>query len=240
MYYYRLISSMLKAVISSLGTSLYSVYKGESNANDSLATYNGTAVGGVTYTSGKSGNAFTFNGTTGLVALPNSSFDFTSDFSISTWVKITANPSGNGFVFSNYNYDTAVDYGYLLRLNVNRTIAFLVCGTNGVSTATSTTVLALNTWYHVTIKRDITTKTSYLYVNVTLEMQVTNSAITLAYGTRAIQPTIGAIRGNNNGVLSSSGYFDGSVDELNIWNKQLTSTEVTDLYNTGTGKFYPY
>jgi hypothetical protein len=29
------------------------------------------------------------------------------------------------------------------------------------------------------------------------------------------------------------------LDEMNIWNKELTSTEITELYNIGTGKFYP-
>jgi hypothetical protein len=44
-----------------------------------------------------------------------------------------------------------------------------------------------------------------------------------------------------NGVADSNYAFNGSkVDELNIWNKELTATEVTELYNAGTGKFYPY
>ena len=47
---------------STLLTNLYAVYKAENNANDSLGTYNGTAQGGLTYTTGKSGNAFVFNG----------------------------------------------------------------------------------------------------------------------------------------------------------------------------------
>ena len=108
MYYYRLISSMLKATVNSLltglyavykaesnslaslTTSLYAVYKAESNANDSLGTYNGSAIGGVTYTTGKSGNAFTLNGTTSNVQLPDNSLNFTGDFSISIWINPTS------------------------------------------------------------------------------------------------------------------------------------------------------
>jgi len=55
---------------STLLNNLFAVYKAESNANDSLGVYNGTANGGVTYSAGKSGNAFTFNGTTAYVSLP--------------------------------------------------------------------------------------------------------------------------------------------------------------------------
>ena len=222
-------------------TNLYAVYKAENNANDSLGTYNGTAIGGLTYSAGKSGNDFTFNGTTGLVSLPNSSFDFTGDFSISAWVKIPSAPSAFQVIFSNYNYDFVYNYGYLFGINTNRTINFWVYSTAGSPSVTSTTALALNTWYHVAVKRDTTNKKSYFYVNGILEAQTpTSDNITIAYGTRAIQPTIGAIRQNNQGMLSTNSYLNGSVDELNIWNKQLTSTEVTELYNTGTGKFYPF
>ena len=50
-----------------LNINLYAVYKAESNANDSLGTYNGTAQAGLTYSAGKSGNAFVFNGTNAFV-----------------------------------------------------------------------------------------------------------------------------------------------------------------------------
>jgi hypothetical protein len=226
--------------VSTLLTGLYAVYKGESNANDSLGVYNGTPYGGLTYSSGKSGNAFTFNGTTGLIELPNSSFDFMGDFSISAWVKIPSTPSTSGYIFSNYNFDVVTSYGYVLYINTNRTISFFVGALAGTSTVTSTTALALNTWYHITVRRDSVTKSNYLYINGTLEAQAINTGLTIGYGTLAIQPTIGAQRNNNQGVLSVSNFLNGNIDEVNLWNKALTATEVTQLYNAGTGKFYPY
>ena len=30
-----------------------------------------------------------------------------------------------------------------------------------------------------------------------------------------------------------------NLDELNVWAKELTSSEVTELYNSGNGKQYP-
>ena len=33
-------------------------------------------------------------------------------------------------------------------------------------------------------------------------------------------------------------YWDGEIDELGIWNRQLTGTEITQLYNGGTGLTY--
>ena len=34
--------------------------------------------------------------------------------------------------------------------------------------------------------------------------------------------------------------FDGVIDEIGIWSRALTSTEVTSLYNSGSGLAYPF
>jgi hypothetical protein len=211
-----------------------------SSPNDAVSTKHGTNVGGVTYTQGVVGNAFTFNGSSNYVTLPNSSFDFTGDFSISAWVKIPSAPSATGYIFQNDNYDVATSYGYGLNVKTNRTISFYVGSTDGTSTVTSTTVLALNTWYHVTVTRDSVAKRSDLYINGVFEVQATNTNITIGYGTRAIQPTIGAYRGNNQGVLSVSNYLNGSVDALTIWNKKVSDDEIVQLYNMGGGIQHPF
>ena len=228
------------ALGTSLDTSIYGVYNGD-NVNDTSGNArNGTNVNNVTFTTGKVGNAFTFNGSNNI-NLPNSSFDFTGDFSISTWVKIPSAPvSESGGIFRNDNYDVATSYGYALYVRTTKEIGFYIGSINGTSTVISTTVLALNTWYHITVKRDSVTKTSYLYINGTLEAQATNTNLTIDYGTRAIQPAIGAYRGNNQGVLSVSNYLNGSVDALTIWNKKLTDSEITSLYNGGNGAEYPF
>ena len=223
---------------STLWEELYSVWNADNNALDSFGTNDGTLMNGTTFTTGKIGQAFNFDGINDYVALPNSSFDFTGDFSISTWVKIPSVPSSVNQIFSNSNYDVATSYGYALAVNTNKTIRFFVGASIGSSIVTSTTVLALDTWYHVTVTRDSVAKSSSLYINGVFEVQATNINLTISYGTRAIQPTIGAYRGNNQGVLSVSNYFNGQVDALNIWNKKLTSTEIGELYNGGAGKQY--
>lgn len=56
------------------------------------------------------------------------------------------------------------------------------------------------------------------------------------------------------GILSSSGtdnifigcrysladYMNGKFDEIGVWNRTLTSTEVSELYNSGDGLQYPF
>ena len=44
-----------------------------------------------------------------------------------------------------------------------------------------------------------------------------------------------------NGSKQNS-YFAPSgskVDAVNVWNKELTQSEITELYNSGNGKQYP-
>ena len=42
------------------------------------------------------------------------------------------------------------------------------------------------------------------------------------------------------GVFSGANSFDGRLDEFSIWDKELTSSEVTELYNSGAGLAYPF
>ena len=239
MYYYRLISSMLKAVISTLGTGLYAVYKAESNTNDSLLNYNGTPYGGLTYTAGKSGNAFTFNGTTAYVSLPNDSFNsLTGDFSVSMWVNIVYTNTIQG-LFSSFAFDGSVFYGIVIsNYGYNRIQIFN--GTGTPITLQDTNISNYGVWEHLVVTRKSGTGTK-IYRNGSLSNSDTNTS-NPAYSSGNMRPVVGAY---SYGPLFSNliQYYAGNgtkVDELNIWNKELSSIEVTELYNAGTGKFYPY
>jgi len=39
---------------------------------------------------------------------------------------------------------------------------------------------------------------------------------------------------------TNSAGFPGTIDEVGVWNRVLTSSEVASLYNTGTGFQYPF
>ena len=219
------------AAISSLLTGLYAVYKAESNANDSLGAYNGTAVGGLTYTTGKSGNAFTFNGTSAYVELPNNMFNsFTGDFSISLWFY---SPSFSGFktLIATDFFNGATSFGWNLYLN-GSTLVFDIYNGGDVILNSSGSI-PINTWTNVVVTRKATTSTK-IYVNGTLNASNT-SIINPAYNTTQYC-TIGNIKYSASGLTY---YYNGSIDEANIWAKELTATDVTALYNSGAGKFYP-
>ena len=234
---------------STLGVGLYAVYKAESNANDSLATYNGTAQGGLTYTAGKSGNAFTFNGTTAYVTWTDNSMILIGDFTISLWVyPISGAPQQ---LLNNRAYTAGtIDKGWSLCINnVTGGQPSKVTWTQptGPGTYTGwefrTTSLTLNAWNHVLITR-VSGVNTYCYVNNTLQTLVnvsgTGANVALDPTYHTTQKSILGAFITLAGAVSNYTPSGTKVDELNIWNRQLTSTERTDLYNAGTGKFYPY
>ena len=65
-------------------------WAGEGNAEDSRGSANGTISGGVSFVPGIIGQAFRFDGTSGLIDLGSNVGNFgTSDFSIVYWVRTT-------------------------------------------------------------------------------------------------------------------------------------------------------
>lgn len=234
---------------STLLTDLYAVYKAESNANDSLGIYNGTAQGGLTYTAGKSGNAFAFNGTNAYVSLPDNSMNLTGDFSVSMWVYPTSGLTQS--LVDNLAYTNGVVYkGWQLDINnisgaQSGKITFNIPQGASSSVFTgwqfNTTALTNNAWNHILLTR-VSGVNTFCWVNnisqgYTLSGTGANIATDPSYHTTQYV-TIGAFK-QLSGAVSNYMKSGGMIDELNIWNRQLTSTEITDLYSSGTGKFYP-
>jgi hypothetical protein len=69
-----------------------------------------------------------------------------------------------------------------------------------------------------------------MYLNGSL--LYTDPAFSSNYSTYTTRFSIGNF---NNGQFSSA-----NVDEVGVWNRVLTSAEVTQLYNSGAGLQYPF
>ena len=223
---------------SALLTDLYAVYKAESTANDSLGGYNGTAQGGLTYSTGKSGNSFTFNGTNAYVGLPNNSMNLTGDFSISVWTNFSGVNADFQTVFSNFTYDGLNVYGFLFYYE-NQILNFSIRNNNGNFLLSYSTSSLFNSWNNVVITRKLSTGTK-MYINGTLVASDSNIQNPNYHAT--MTPSIGATNYGPTYINLVQYYASNGtkIDELNILNKELTATEVTELYNSGTGKFYPF
>ena len=217
---------------SSLKTSLFASYNGESNANDSFGTNNGTPQGGLTYGTGKIGNAFQFNGSNSYVQLPNNSMNLTGDFTVSTWVNFSSFPSASTIIANYYRLPPyAVYYGWSV-LMISNQIAFdIFTGVNNSYVRLLSPSIPTNTWKHVTLihKKNVSLS---IYIDGVLSVSTTTT-FPIGYSGNET-PAIG-------GTLPGDGFqypTNGKIDTINIWTKALTQSEITELYNSGNGAQY--
>lgn len=216
---------------STLSTSLYTVYKAESNANDSLGTYNGTAQGGLTYGAGTDGNAFVFNGTDAIVSIPDNTFNsFVGDFSMSFDVNVQGVSGDSQCLFSTAIYNGGNWYGFYVYISANTLEFYIMNGTATITTLTC--ALTYYTFKNITITRKEGTRTR-IYIDGTLTASNT-SAVNPVF-TTTHYPMIGALKYN----ASTTTYYmknTGKADECAFWTKELTQAEVTE-YQTNK---YPF
>jgi len=224
-------------ITTTLNESLYAVYKAESNANDSFSTYNGTAQGGLTYSTGKSGNAFTFNGSNAYVNYADNAFNFTGDFSVNLWVNIASSTTNSVFI-SNYFFQGGLgEAGYILEHTSAGNIRFYMLVTPSVATQLNYSYAGkYSGWHMLTLTKVGGVGACKMYIDGALV--VNNNPTGAIYYNSFNYSTIGVAKY----VGGASGYVEngGKIDEVGLWNKELTSTEITELYNSGSGKFYPY
>ena len=186
-----------------------------SDATDESGNYDGTPTSVNFNVSGKFGNAGDFNGSSSYIDT-NTKFTPTL-MSFSAWVNPTV---GNvyGVVISNRasapNY-----YGIEFGINNNSRIYSRFTTPSGSGNSGADTVsLPVGTWTQIGFT--ISGSEAKVYKNGALEY-------TVSIGT--IPNTLDFHIGKQSG--SSSTYFNGKIDQIRIFNKALTSTEVTTLYN---------
>ncbi len=214
-------------------------WPGEGNANDIIGTNNGTLVGGVTFTSGEVGQAFSFDGSGGYIqmppvtqGLPNGSVEFW--FNLNSWDWSSAS---NGLYFWAGTEHSPSDESHFDGINF---------GTHQVYTSTdgellfgiydlqsnwnwvhSGVVPQTNTWYHVAGTWG--QGGICIYVNGVLKATnpYTGSAPNFCYYN---------LIGRSSWPATS---INGLVDEVSIYNRALTSNEVAAIYVAGSsGKCY--
>lgn len=213
-----------------LNNGLFAAYNADNNTNDSYGTNNGTAYGGLTYVTGKTGQAFNGNGSNSYIELPNNSLNFTGDFSISTWVKKTAGT--NNSIISNYTYFGG-NYGWGITLLNNNDIDFRIYNPTSVVSLSYTNAATFTTQFnHIYVERKAGVG-SKIYLNNVL-VASNSSTVNPQYATNHYPAICGVIENPS----TKYWHMNGAVDATTIWNRALTTDEITELYNTG--KQYPF
>ena len=166
-------------------------WRGESNALDSIGANAGTLVGGVNFVAGEAGQAFSFNGTSSYISVPDApSLDsFTNQITVEFWMKAnstTANPDWRGLVCKgNTSWRVqATSLAKTVTFSANGLSATDLFGTRNVNDGQ---------WHHVAGVYDGTRM--YLYVDGTLDASqastgtISQNAIPLAIGNNNQPPS---------------------------------------------------
>ena len=186
---------------------------------DSIGGYNGVSAVNAQYVNDRTGTASSaiwFN--SGYAVLPSGTY-FSGDFTITSWVNILSlTPI----------WPRLIDCG-MSNFYTNEVIASVYAGNGGVPTLqiiynsawndlSSNKVLSLNLWYHLAFVLSGTTGS--IYINGTFQNSGTQISPPAATRTNCYI-------GKSNNVGASYSPVMGYYDDLMIFNKALSSTQVT-------------
>jgi len=195
-------------------------------AVDVVGSNDGTIQGATTGVSGANqtyttNEAYSFDGTDDRVEIPNLGFGKTSTFTVAAWIKIDSlstnenyawfgrfNPAGDDALYSYWNRNESqfsVEIG-----------EFDSTDTTGLTGGSSTT-----NWQHVAFTWDGGTDTLTFYQDGVAQGSVTKNVTEFAASGDIW------IGGRSDGAQ----YFEGDIDDVRVYDKALTSTEVSNLYN---------
>lgn len=236
--------------VSSLSNNLAAYYKFDGNANASVGGVNGTLNGSPSFVTGKIGNAIDF-GTDAVsrdVTFADSDiFSLTAGagadipYSMSMWVRL--NTLGvTHFLAIKRTAVSSFDEWQLAVLNTNNVAMYKIDRVNNAifQSIRTNTALTSGVFHHIVIT-DNGSKTvagMNIYLNGTLAAKTDQSAGVYT-GMNNSNSTFRI--GNNLPTATSTLKLRGYMDEFAIWrNRELNSTEVTQLYNSGNGITYPF
>jgi len=226
---------MQKEVFASSPTAnLVSHWKFDENfgttAMDSSGNNNtGTLTGGAAWSAGKLGNAVQFDGVDDFIKVVASTGNLDIDsgsVTISAWIKPQSVSSVQAILLRGLSDGVAGGQeGYGFFVNSNGKIN---AGSAGGENYNSLASLTANTWTHVVMI--VSSSASKLYINGQDSTPAGAGTVVVASNKDLL---IGATRNIANTL--NTRFFNGSIDEVRIYNRGLSAQEVTDIYNdTGT------
>lgn len=181
--------------------------------NDVSGKGNHGTISGATWTSsGRYGKALLFDGSNDRVTVNDAaSLDLTTGMTLEAWVYPTATPTNWRTIIMKEQPGNAV---YYLDANSYRNQPVTGVFVGSARTLYGGSRLAVNAWTHLAATYD--GQTQRLYVN--------GSQVAQRSQTGQIRASTGALRIGGNSVWGE--YFKGRIDEVRIYNRALTASEI--------------
>lgn len=193
---------------------------------------NGTLTNGPIRAIGKVGQGLSFDGSNDYIGLGNpTNLQLTGSMTVSTWAKIQGTPDASDYIAISKSDGGNTDYGWMFAAGTvdNGPLqSYFEVAINASSVAQRylATTLSTNTWYHIVGVYDASAQTINIYLNGTLNNGTLNGTVPASQRNATTGARIGA-RPNGAGVLN------GTLDELRVYNRALSASEINGLYAAG-------
>ena len=222
------------SILQPLDSNMVAYWKAE-DLTDSVGSHTLTNNGGVAFVSGKYNNCWSFDGADDWLDVGTSqdlNFE-TGDFTISLWENNTNSSNIYESLIASGNTSWESGCVAISRDYSNHQTVGLHCydiASNGAVQLESN-IISFNEWHHIVLTRIGTTLALYVD-NVSQSMSISASLVINFVNSNSCH--IG-----NNGYDGANGQYLGLIDEVHIRKGYgMTASEVSALYNNGTGAFY--
>lgn len=191
----------------------------DKTGNSNNITNNGTAN-----TTGVINDGRSFDGVNDYLQWVD--FDFDNDFSINAWYYLDSGFGGdNPMIFRQDGTHTVQVFG---NGTSSRKIRWAVAGASSSFDRTTATDVEEDGWHMITM-----TRSGNVFKLYKDGVQIDTETVSVG--------TLNPTNASRLGSTSSGGaWWKGRIDESSFWERELSSSEVTELYNSGAGLQYPY
>ncbi len=221
-----------------LGTSLFTFgqiptnglvayYPFNGNANDESTNSNNGTVNGATLTTDRFGNsngAYSFDGIDDKIIIQNAEIQNSFPMTISLWFKTSESFSKNHSIIGKYECKSYNGYSILINSQGTASSYYYNNTSNNV---TSNTSIKINDgeWHSLVTVYDETGLKYYIDDSLVVESKFNGIAQKITTNTDL------SFGFYPKGICESDKYIKGSIDDVAIYNRALTPTEVSALYN---------
>lgn len=200
-------------------------YPFDNNANDASGNgFNGIENGGVGYSTGVLGSALQLDGVDDYVDLGNA-FDLPSfpSYSVSVWFK---NDGGGSYVDVGQKIidQTILYHDFYMAIMPDGRLRYYTYEGGGTDLAVPSGNYQDNQWHHSVITKDGTN--GELWVDGVLLATSTTVRTVISSGHLVVGNSLSSDKGQ-------SIFFSGNIDELKIFNRALSSSEIQQLSLAG-------